>query len=177
MGLRLCFSRPPLGWEKAAFRIVRVFKALEEGAKALEYNHYKHTLLPLQGAFAAVNLPRALPWAMRWCPFFKCLEPFKKTTRHLGKTSPALVYPKCRVVCSNYKTPSKPLYLNGFRLIFHPFRETSTIQPSNSKISNVKCPNTPICAERIRLFQEHKQIIINDVVTGKVKVSRNLWQC
>ena len=65
-------------------------------------------------------------------------------------------------------------YLKGFRLIFHPFLETSTIQPSNSKISNVKCPNSPICAERIRLFQERKQIIINDVVTGKVKVSRNL---
>ena len=27
------------------------------------------TLLPLQGVFAAINLPRALPWAMSRLPF------------------------------------------------------------------------------------------------------------
>ena len=27
------------------------------------------TLLPLQGAFVAINLPRALPWAMSRLPF------------------------------------------------------------------------------------------------------------
>ena len=34
------------------------------------------TLLPFQGAFAVVNLPRALPWAMRcWAfsPLIECL--------------------------------------------------------------------------------------------------------
>ena len=31
-------------------------------------------LLPFQGAFAAVNIPRALPWAMRCCPFGARLE-------------------------------------------------------------------------------------------------------
>ena len=33
-----------------------------------------YTLLPFQGVFAAINLPRALPWAMGFCPFGACLE-------------------------------------------------------------------------------------------------------
>lgn len=32
------------------------------------------TLLPLQGVFAAINLPRALPWAMGCCPFGACFQ-------------------------------------------------------------------------------------------------------
>lgn len=31
-----------------------------------------YTLLPFQGVFAAINLPRALPWAMGCCPFGAC---------------------------------------------------------------------------------------------------------
>lgn len=33
-----------------------------------------YTLLPFQGVFAAINLPRALPWAMGCCPYGACLE-------------------------------------------------------------------------------------------------------
>ena len=31
-----------------------------------------YTLLPFQGVFAAINLPRVLPWAMGCCPFGAC---------------------------------------------------------------------------------------------------------
>ena len=33
-----------------------------------------YTLLPFQGVFAAINLPRALPWAMGFCPFGACFQ-------------------------------------------------------------------------------------------------------
>ena len=33
-----------------------------------------YTLLPFQGVFAAINLPRVLPWAMGCCPFGACFQ-------------------------------------------------------------------------------------------------------
>ena len=44
-----------------------------------------YTLLPFQGVFVAINLPRALPWAMGFWAFSPCLKRFNSNQAELAK--------------------------------------------------------------------------------------------
>ena len=75
----------------------------------------------------------------------------------------------CKPAINQVSVPSSGV--KGIMITLPPLSEQEEIANYCSRAMQCIDDSVDICRKQIALLQERKQIIINDVVTGKVKVS------